>query len=435
MKIAIVGYGSQGKSSFEYWNTSEHEVTVCDQLENTMLPDGAKQQLGKDYLKNLDKFDLIVRSPLVHPRQLVEANSPEILNKVTSNTNEFMQVCPSRNSIGVTGTKGKGTTSTLIQTILEAAGHTAHLGGNIGTPPLQMLKGSIKPEDWVVLELANFQLIDLKYSPTIGVCLMVEPEHLDWHEDLDEYIAAKQQMFINQEEKDSAIYYAKNDISLSVADATSGTLIPYMETPGAVVENGMVKIGEIEICPVAELKLPGQHNWQNVCAAVTATWQITQDVDAMRRALTTFKGLPFRIEHRRTVNGVAYYDDSFATGPGATIAAIEAIKENKVLILGGHDRGLSLEPLADVIKEHEQDIAKVILVGASAGRIKEVLEHKGYSNYVEESSRDMNSIVRRASEFANNGDAVLLSPAFASFDMFKNFEERGVRFNEAVDSL
>lgn len=435
MKIAIVGYGSQGKSSFAYWNTGEHEITICDQLESTMLPKGAKGQLGDDYLQNLDVFDLIVRSPLVHPRQLVEANSPEILDKVTSNTNEFMNVCPSRNIIGVTGTKGKGTTSTLITTILQSAGHNVHLGGNIGTPPLQMLKDDIQPDDWVVLELANFQLIDLKHSPVIGVCLMVEPEHLDWHEDVDEYIAAKQQMFINQDEKSIAVYYAKNELSLSVADATSGTLIPYMETPGALVENGIVKIGEAELCPVAELKLPGQHNWQNVCAAVTAAWQITQDVDAIRKTLTTFKGLPFRIEHRRTVNGVAYYDDSFATGPGATIAAIEAIKEKKVLIIGGYDRGLSLEPLADTIKKHEEDIQKVILVGASAGRIKEVLEQKGYGNYVEESSKNMEDIVRRAGSYAHNGDAVLLSPAFASFDMFKNFEERGIKFNEAVDQL
>lgn len=437
MNIAIVGFAGQGKSSFEYWKAQGHDITICDRNEGLEVPAGASARLGEAYLQNLNAFDVIVRTPIIHPRDIVTANpdAPEILAKVTSNTNEFFTVCPTKNIIGVTGTKGKGTTSTLITKMLEAGGKRVHLGGNIGTPPLELLKNDIKPDDWVVLELANFQLIDLKHSPHIGVVLMVEPEHLDWHEDLEEYIAAKQQMFINQTEEDVAIYYAANEISVSVADASMGEQIPYLQSPGAHIENEYVVIDGKQICSTKQIRLPGKHNWQNACAATTAAWQVLHEVGPLQKALTSFSGLPFRIELRREVDGVKYYDDSFATGAGATIAAIEAIPEKKVLILGGHDRGLNLEKLADVIKKHDHDIQKVILVGASAQRMSEVLEQKGFFNYVHESSRNMDAIVRRAREFARQGDAVLLSPAFASFDMFKNFEDRGIQFNAAVDAL
>ena len=186
MKIAILGYGLQGKSAYEFYNSPDNDITICDPVLPDNLPQGAKTQIGENYLKRLDAFDLIVRSPIVHPRDIVADNSPEILEKVTSNTNEFLKQCPTKNVIGVTGTKGKGTTATLVAKLLEGLGLRVHLGGNIGTPPLDLLKDNIADDDWVVLELANFQLIDLKYSPHIAVCLTVEPEHLDWHSDVDE---------------------------------------------------------------------------------------------------------------------------------------------------------------------------------------------------------------------------------------------------------
>ena len=186
MKIAILGFGKQGLSAYDYWKGPDNAITICDENEVLELPEGTSGQLGQNYLHELDKFDLIVRSPSVHPKDITVANSPATLDKVTSVTNEFFRVCPSKNIVGVTGTKGKGTTSTLIAKILEADGKKVHIGGNIGTPPLDMLKNGIEPEDWVVLELANFQLIDLNYSPKIAVCLMIAPEHLDWHTDVNE---------------------------------------------------------------------------------------------------------------------------------------------------------------------------------------------------------------------------------------------------------
>ncbi len=435
MEIAILGFAGQGRSAYEYWNRDGNELTICDQDAKLDIPAGAESQLGDDYLKNLDRFDLIIRTPVLHPRDIVAANSELILGKVTTVTNEFFKVCPSKNIIGITGTKGKGTTSALIANILEACGYRVHLGGNIGIPPLELLKNDIKPDDWVVLELANFQLIDLKTSPHIGVVLMVVPEHLDWHTDLEEYISAKQQLFMHQKSEDIAIYYAKSENSESVASASEGKLIPYFAPPGAIIENDDIVIGGQSICSTDELKLLGKHNWQNACAAVTAVWQVTQDVEAIRKVLATFTGLPYRIELRREVDGVRYYNDSFATAPDATVAAVEAISGHKVMILGGFERGLNLNKLASIIAEHGSKVRKVVVIGASGDRLIEALEKANFHNYIRSQAKDMATIVNQAKEQAQPNDAVVLSPGFASFDMFKNFEERGVAFNDSVKAL
>jgi UDP-N-acetylmuramoylalanine--D-glutamate ligase len=437
MKIAILGFAGQGQSAFEYWNKPGNEVTICDRDTSLRLPDGAEAQLGNNYLKGLGQFDMLIRTPSLHPRDIVAANSdaPDILGKVWSNTNEFMKVCPSRNIIGVTGTKGKGTTSTLISKILEAAGKRVHLGGNIGIPPLELLKDNIQPDDWVVLELANFQLIDLKTSPHIGVCLMVEAEHMDWHEDMDEYIAAKQQLFMNQSEEDIAIYYGPNENSDAVASASQGKLIPYYETPGATVSNNLIVIDGQEICNTGELKLLGQHNWQNVCAAITAAWQVTQDVNAIRKAVTNFSGLPFRIEPRETKHGIRYYNDSFASQPEATIAALRSVPGTIVMIIGGFDRGLDVSHLAEELLAQKDTVRHVLLIGASAERVQKDLQAKGFTNFTVSPAKTMPEVVTHATEYAQPDDAVVLSPGFASFDMFKNFEDRGQQFNQAVTAL
>lgn len=434
MKIAILGLGLQGQAAYEYWNTSDNELTICDQNDKAPVPAGANSQLGPDYLKNLDQFDLLVRTPFLHPRDIVAANpqSPDILDKVTTVTNEFMKVCPSRNIIGVTGTKGKGTTSTLIAKMLEAAGHKVHLGGNIGIPPLSMLDNAIKPEDWVVLELANFQLIDLKDSPHIAVCLMVEPEHMDWHEDFEEYIAAKQQLFMHQNSDDVAIYNGKSENSESVAGASEGVLIPYFEKPGAFVKDGSLIIDDQAICKTTEIKLLGQHNWQNSCAAVTAVWQITQNVDAIESVLTTFSGLEHRLELVREFNAVRYYDDSFGTTPETAIVAIEAFAEPKVVILGGSDKGVTFENLAETVGK--QNIRAVIVIGKMGPIISDALTKKGYKNIIE-GGKTMSEIVEQAAAAAQPGDVVLLSTACASFDMFQNYKDRGEQFKKAVLEL
>lgn len=434
MKIAILGYGLQGKSSYEYWRQG-NDITICDRNASLEVPNDASTQLGEDYLANLDRFDLLVRSPNLHPRDIIKANSLAIEGKITSNTNEFMRVCPSKNIIGVTGTKGKGTTSTLITRMLEASGKTVHLGGNIGTPPLELLKDNIESSDWVVLELANFQLIDLKYSPPLAICLMVEPEHLDWHADIAEYIAAKSQLFAHQTTSDTAIFYAKNDISQQIASASAGQQIPFMEPPGVEVIDDKIVIASQTICDVSALMMLGKHNWQNACAAATAVWQINPDASVIHEVLTNFAGLPFRIELRAEKNNVRYYNDSFASGPGATIAAIDSVPGKKVMIMGGYDRGLDLSELAEKVKTASDDIRKVLIIGASGQRLAENFDTAGFSNYEKSEAKQMPEIVKAASALAQHGDAVVLSPAFASFDLFKNFEDRGIKFNAAVEDL
>lgn len=435
MKIAILGFGKQGRSAYEYWSKTGNHITICDSDEALRVPDGAGKKLGNDYLEGLDGFDLSVRSPGIHPREIKRANAPGILEKVTTPTDEFFRVCPAKNIIGVTGTKGKGTTSTLIAKMLEAGGRKVHLGGNIGTPPLELLKNDIKPDDWVVLELANYQLIDLKYSPHIAVCVMVAPEHLDWHDSLDEYFTAKKQMFIRQKPEDIAIYYGKNEFSRDIANASNGKKIPYYQPPGAIVENDDIIIDGQSICSTNEIKLLGRHNWQNICAATTATWQVMQNIEAIHKVATTFSGLPFRLELRREVKKIRYYNDSFAAAPDATIAALKSIPGPKVMIIGGYERNLDLKSLIKACIELEKEIRKILLIGASAERIANELEHANLKNYIIYNKKDMEAIVRKAAKLCEKGDAVVLSPGFPSFDMFKNFEDRGRQFNRAVESL
>lgn len=434
MKIALLGFDNEGRSSYEYFKAQGHELTICDQNEGIEYPEGAATVLGQSYLDDLDRFDVIVRTAGLPIDKIYQANPELSPDKVTSQVNEFFKVCPTKQIIGITGTKGKGTTSTLLTEILKAAGLDVYLGGNIGLPVLRLL-ADLTEQSWVVLELSSYQLSDLKKSPAMAVCLMVEPEHIDWHGSVAEYVAAKTRLFQFQAETDMAIYYSKNITSQQIAAASAGTKLPYMESPGAEVIDGQVVIDGQKICGVDELKLPGEHNWQNVCAAVTAAWQVTQNVEAIQKVLTTFSGLPYRIELRGEVNGISYYNDSFATGGGAAAAAIRSIPEMKVMIIGGFDRYLDLSPFAKVIKDEESGIRKVLLIGESAGRMAEFLQTGGFDNFTITTSSSMPEIVAAANELAQPGDAVVLSPGFASFDMFKNFEDRGEQFNKAVEAL
>ena len=432
MNIAIVGFDTEGRATYEFLAKQGHTLTICDQDSTIEVPPAAQSQLGDDYLVGLDRFDRIVRTPGLHPAKILAVN-PGVTDKITSQTNLFFEHSPTRNIIGITGTKGKGTTSTLVTEMLRAAGKDVQLGGNIGVPPLSFID-QLTPDSWVVLELSSFQLIDLRHSPHIALVLMVVPEHLDWHEDFEEYIAAKQQLFINQTADDIAIYYADNENSLSVADASEAQQIPYFMDPGAEVSGKSITIDGHEICKTADIKLLGQHNWQNACAATTAVWQITHDVEVISNVLTTFAGLPYRLELRAEVNGIRYYNDSFSSQPSSAIAALTAITGNKVIILGGHDRGLDLSGLAKALKS-SQELRKVVVIGASRQRLAQAFQDEGLTNYVVCDATTMTEIVATASKEAQPGDAVVLSPGFASFGLFKNFEDRGKQFNHVVAKL
>ena len=278
--------------------------------------------------------------------------------------------------------QGKGTTSTLIAKMLEASGKRVHLGGNIGTPPRDMLKKGIQAEDWVVLELANYQLIDLKYSPKIAVCVMIAPEHLDWHESLDEYLTAKKQLFVRQKPEDIAIYFAKNDYSKDIASTSPGKLVPYYENPGATVENDNIVIDGQIICSTSEIKLLGKHNWQNICAAVTAVWQVVQDVEVIKKVITNFSGMEHRLERIRELDGVKYYDDSFGTTPETAKVAIEAFSQPTIVILGGRTKNIPFDLLGEAVLNN--NVKNVIAIGETGFEIMKILTNLGYTGVVKE---------------------------------------------------
>lgn len=444
MRIAILGFAGQGKAAYEYWRQSGNELMICDADTSITAPDGAQTRLGADYLKNLHEFDLLVRTPALHPRDIQAANPdhPEILDKVTTVTNEFFKVCPTKNIIGVTGTKGKGTTSTLIAKILEAAGKTVHLGGNIGIPPLDMLKADIQPDDWVVLELANFQLIDLKHSPHIGVCLMVVPEHLNWHNDMEEYVTAKQHIFLHQLPEDLTVYNRNNAHSTEVASVSLGTKLSY-EVPGpgalptsrtgAYVDNDTIYMNDVPVCLASEVALLGHHNLENVCAAIAATWELVlHNVEHIKQVITTFKGLEHRLEFVRELNGVRYYDDSFGTTPETAIVAIQAFEAPKVVILGGSDKGAEFAELAQVVKAN--NVKAVVTIGFTADKIQQALHAAGYDHVID-GGDTMENIMKAVQSQVASGDVVLLSTGCASFGLFKDYKDRGEQFKKAVQAL
>ena len=444
MKIAILGYARQGQSAAEYYSQNKNnEITVRDIKQDIELPKNYQKKLGKTYLDNLDGFDLIVRSPSIHPKDIVKNNNEKILEKVTTTTNIFFEVCPTRNIIGVTGTKGKGTTSTLISKILEKAGYRVHLGGNIGLDPLQLLKENIGTNDWVVLELANFQLIDLKYSPKIAVCLMVTPEHQDWHESIEEYYLAKSNLFRYQKQEDIAIYngnYKSSEFIASISPANKHLRfdVPLMNNPpthreAAFVKDDSIYYQDVFICKESDISLLGRHNLENVCAAISATWEISNhNLKAITDTLQSFSGMKHRLEFVKEVNDVKYYNDSFATTPEATIAAIKAFNEPIVIILGGSFKGVDLNQVVNEVLN--STVKWVIAIGDTADYFIDNLIAGGFKK-VSKIETNMKDIVEEAAKRSTAGDVVLLSTACASFGMFVNYEDRGDQFKQVVNSL
>lgn len=430
MNVAIIGFGVEGQSALTYWQAKGASVTVCDQDIKKEVPAGILTHLGVEYLQGLEQFDIICRTAGINPNIILQQN-PSVGPKITTVVNEFIQTCPTKHIIGVTGTKGKGTTCSLIARMLEAAGKQVFLGGNIGNSPLDFLQ-DITEDSWVVLELSSFQLYDLRYSPAIGVCLMIAPEHLNWHLNLADYINAKKNLFAHQTVTDTAIYFADNETSHTIASTSPGAKIAYYAEPGAVVRDRHIVIDDQMVCSVDELKLLGEHNWQNACAAVTAVWQVVQDIAPIRSVLTLFSGLEHRIEFVREVEGVIYYDDSFGTAPQTTIVAMAAFKQPKVLILGGSDKGIPFDELAKSVKTN--NVRQVILIGATGPAIERALRQEGFTA-ITPGGMIMADIVQAAHDAAKKGDVVLLSPACASFGLFTDYKDRGNQFKLAVGAL
>lgn len=436
-RVGIVGYGIEGKASAHYWADLGYEVTVCDEDEKLAIPEGLQSQLGSGYLENLEQFDVIVRSAGVHPHLLLEQND-DIENKITTSINEFIGKVPSANLFGITGTKGKGTTATLAAKMLEAAGRTVHLGGNIGVAALELLP-KIQPDDFIILELSSFQLIDFHGRIPTAACLMVVPEHLNWHADTDEYVKAKSQLFSGQTSEDRAIYNADYDLSKQAASTSSGKQIPFSTrtdevAPGAAcIKDDHVYIDGEEIIAISEVALPGRHNLENICAAITLVWSnLGGNLEAIRSVLKTFRGLEHRLEFVRELDGVIYINDSFSTMPEATITALQSFAQPKTIIIGGSDKGADVAPMIDEIVK--DNVKHVITMGDLADKLTEMLKEQGFDS-VTSKVNSMEEVVRVAKEHAASGDVVLLSSGCASFGLFENSRDRGSQFKAAVNKL
>ncbi len=431
MKIAIAGYGVEGKSNYGYFKT-RGDVTIVDEREEIAdLPEGAKALLGEGAFSRLQDFDIVVRTAGLSPKKI------KTDGKIWSATNEFFERCPAA-IIGVTGSKGKGTTCSLIASILREAGQTVHLVGNIGVPALDVLP-HIQPTDIVVYELSSFQLWDIEKSPQVAVVLMIEPDHLDVHDGFDEYVTAKANIRKFQTEKDVCFYHPTNEFSRQIAQANA---FPNAfkfndaadEASVYVLGSSFVDHEGCVIAPLDALQLPGKHNLDNACAAICAALSgFGVGRDAVERGLRAFTGLEHRLKFVREVAGVKYYDDSIATTPGSAIASMRAFEAPKIIILGGSSKGADFSEVGEVAAEANVKLA--ILIGAEAEKIERVLWEKSIPlvNLGEETT--MEEAVKIANENAERGDVVVLSPACASFGMFKNYKDRGDQFIAAVEAL
>ncbi len=422
MKIALLGYGVEGQSAYRYYSyhfpDAQFDIYDNATLPKFPVPETANFIGGMKDFHNI-KADIVVRTPAIPPGSITS------LGRVTSVTKDFFETCQAP-IIGVTGTKGKGTTASLIATILKAAGKKVWLIGNIGKPALDILD-SVQPEDIVVYELSSFQLWDLNKSPHIAVVLMVEPEHLDVHADFDEYVRAKSNITLHQSEKDRVIYFAKNEVSEKIAKQSKGQKIPYQVQEGSeILFQGRTLLRKDEV------GLRGEHNLENIYAALYAVKEFTEDTDTIKSALVNFKGLPHRLEEIGEKDGVLYVDDSFSSAPPSLKAAIAAFTQPVILIAGGFDRGLDYTDLAESIISRGT-IERVLLIGQTKQAIAEKLSEKAYTSY--ELCEGLEEAVLTAHSIAKPGDVVLLSPGCASFDMFKNFSERGDVFKALVNTL
>lgn len=453
-KIAILGFGVEGRSVIKFLESSNSHITIFDEAKREKFDDGELENYEQNGVKfvfesipSLLSFDIIFRSPGINVKnaQLIEAKDKGI--EITSAIKEFFMFCPCP-IVGVTGTKGKGTTSTLIYEMLKKEGFEAFLGGNIGTPPLDFLN-KLKPTSRVVLELSSFQLIDLENNatealvndgkPHVAVMLMTTSEHLDYHSDAYEYIEAKRNIFRSQGVNDFAIvnrdYPASNESDVNSNGKIYRISREQEVDQGCFIRNDGIYLKmddrEEEVVKTKEVALLGKHNLENAMASILASLFAGATLKSIVPVLKTFKGLPHRIEFVRLVRGVKYFDDSFSTTPETAIAAIETFPEPKILILGGSSKNSDFTELGKVISD-SSSIKAIIGIGEEWPRIREKLRAENRNLKIYEDCRNMEEIVKKCAEIGEIGDIVLLSPACASFDMFKSYKERGLLFKSEV---
>lgn len=442
-KVAVLGLGVEGQDVVRFLFKKGAAITVFDQKKAAELGEsyqefkkkGVDFKLGENYLKDgLVDFDFIFRSPGFKPSLAAIRTAEKKGIVVSSATKLFFDLCPAK-IIGVTGTKGKGTTATLIYRILKEAGKDVYLAGNIGEPMLALLP-KLKASSLVVLELSSFQLIDLEKSPHLAVVLFITSEHLDYHQSKEEYIRAKSNIVRYQTENDFTVLNADSPTSSSFASLTRAKVVFFSrqkKVDGCYVEGRKIFLFNQLVGKVDQLQLRGAHNWENVCAAILAASFLGVTLEPIKKAVFSFKGLEHRLELVKAVKGVSFYNDSFSTTPETAIAAIRAFREPIVLIAGGSEKGSDFTELGREISH--SSVKTLILIGMMAVRIKKACQKAKFKGKIIDGPKTMKGIVELASKETEPGGVVLLSPACASFDMFENYKERGNQFKKYVQAL
>jgi len=448
-KVAVIGIGISNLPAMDFLFKCGCVLTACDgKTIDAVSPeviDKVKKvcdeyYFGEDYLDHLSGHDIILKSPGVNPSypQIVKARKDGI--EITSEMEIFMSLCPCK-MIAVTGSDGKTTTTTLIYKILCEAGYRCHVGGNIGTPLLNKIE-EIYPEDIVVLELSSFQLMNMRVSPDIAVITNITPNHLDYHKDMSEYVEAKSQIFKNQDTTGKLIINRDNAITASFADKHRGKVEffsrKYPTSEAYISDNYLCYKGQ-QIVNIDDIKIKGWHNVENYLAAIAATLDLVEP-KCVEQVAKNFGGVEHRMEFVRCVAGINFYNDSIGSSPTRTIAGLMAHKGDIVLIAGGKDKNLNYDELGRVIRDR---VKVLVLIGATADKIEAsvkkafgnatpipIVRQDTYENLVKGAFALARGIKREDNEVS-----VILSPASTSFDMFKNFEERGKVYKSFVNSL
>ena len=439
-KIAVLGLGVSNRPLVRLLLEFGCDVVGCDKTPREKLDGevlelekaGCRLSLGEGYLDDVTA-DVVFRTPGLHPGKPEVVALKEKGAVITSEMEAFFELCPCH-LIGITGSDGKTTTTTLISEILEAGGKTVWLGGNIGTPLLPLCR-KMQPDDYAVVELSSFQLMDMKRSPDIAIVTNLAPNHLDVHKDMAEYVEAKTNIFNFQGDNGKLILNADNDITSKFTGHGETVFFSRQKNTGGVwCENGVIYRRGQAVLNTADIFIPGVHNVENYMAAIAAVEGLVPN-EAIVKVAKEFVGVEGRMEFVREKNGVKFYNDSMASSPSRTVCGLNCYTEKVILIAGGYDKHIPYDPVAPVICEH---VKKLFLNGATAGLIRGAVEKCEKYDPSQLEIVDCGTLapaIRAADAAAKAGDIVLLSPASASFDQFRNFVERGRFFKRIVKEL
>ena len=435
-RVAVLGLGVSNRPLVRLLLEFGCSVVGCDRTPREKLEEevleleklGCKLHVGDRYLDGVEA-DVVFRTPGMHPGNPAIQALRQRGAQVTSEMEVFFEVAPCH-LIAVTGSDGKTTTTTLIAEMLKAAGKTVWLGGNIGTPLLPLAR-QMKKEDFAVVELSSFQLMDMRRSPQRALITNLAPNHLDIHKDMEEYVDAKKNIFRYQKEGDLLVLNADNPITASFLGPGETRFFSRLGEGYVCIRDGIICRGDTPVLPVADILLPGVHNVENYMAAIAMVEGLASDED-IRRVAQTFGGVEHRIELVRIKDGVRYYNDSIASSPTRTIAGLRSFPEKVILIAGGYDKHIPYDPLGPEICAH---VKKLFLNGATGPQIRAAVENCAGEKPEMVDCGDFASAVKAAAEAAEPGDVVLMSPASAAFDQFRNFMVRGNTFKELVKEL